>query len=223
MLETLILGVIAALLFFKLYSVLGSRTGSEQQRQHPFERPEAPPSSAPRGGNVIPLPDRSQANRPPMPPPGADLPRSVADGLVEIRRADPRFNENEFLQGAQAAFGMIVSAFAAGDLNALRPLLADAVYRNFATAVADRRQKNETLETSIISFDDVDLAEARLDGAQAVVTVRYTTRQTNIIRAADGQIVEGSANPEEVIDLWSFSRDTRSSDPNWVLVATRTP
>lgn len=223
MLETLILGVIAALLFFKLYSVLGSRTGSEKPRQHPFERPEAPPAPQNRGDNVIPLPDRSAGNRPPMPPPGADLPRSVADGLTEIRRADPRFNENDFLQGARAAFGMIVSAFAAGDLNALRPLLADAVYRNFATAVADRRQKGETLETSIVSFDDVDLAEARMDGAQAVVTVRYTTRQTNVTRAADGQIVEGSTTPEDVVDLWSFSRDTRSSDPNWVLVATRTP
>jgi predicted lipid-binding transport protein (Tim44 family) len=45
----------------------------------------------------------------------------------------------------------------------------------------------------------------------------------NALRDAKGEVVEG--NPErviEVIDLWTFRRDTRSTDPNWALAATHT-
>jgi predicted lipid-binding transport protein (Tim44 family) len=144
--------------------------------------------------------------------------------LAAIAAADPSFDEKTFLNGAKAAFGMIVEAYARGDLDTLRPLLSDEVFANFSDAVAARKKAGETLETRIERMSDADIVEADLDGSTAVITVRFATEQTNVTRDAAGTVLDGDpAKPEEVVDLWSFARNTRSRDPNWTLIETRVP
>lgn len=221
LIEIIIFAMIAAFLVHRLRSVLGRRTGEERPRPNPFSTPdEAKP--APRD-NVIPLPNRPRAERA---EPAAERgePLSLAARIAAVHEADPNFDEKGFLAGARAAFQMIVGAFAAGDLPTLRPLLSDEVYANFARAVQDRQAVGETLETRITAIRDIDLADARLDGAIAVVTIRFVSDQINLTRDAEGRIVDGDPNePLEVVDVWSFARDTRSRDPNWALVETRAP
>lgn len=213
--EIIIFAVIAGFLIFRLRSVLGRRTGEERQRPNPLERK---PGGAPEGATVIPLPERGPR------PVEHDGPKSLAQQIADLRRADPSFDEQPFLGGARSAFEMIVGAFAQGDIKTLRPLLADQVYENFATAIRDRTSRGETLETVIANMISADIAEARLDGTNALVTVRYVTEQTNVVRDASGAILDGEpGKPIEVVDLWTFARDTQSRDPNWALVATRTP
>jgi predicted lipid-binding transport protein (Tim44 family) len=116
---------------------------------------------------------------------------------------------------------MIVTAFAGGDKAALRPLLSDEVFQQFATAIDERVAAKETLETRILRLDGADIVEAELAGRTTQVTVKLVSNQINVTRAMDGSIVDG--DPEHAIektDYWTFARDTRSSDPNWVLVAT---
>jgi predicted lipid-binding transport protein (Tim44 family) len=208
--DIILFAMVAAFLVFRLRSVLGRRTGNERRRD-PFPRPVPPPLKTLAQTRLRPGPAAD-----PGPPVNA-----VGDGLMRLKRADASFDTAAFLEGARAAFEMIVGGFAAGDKAALRPLLSEEVYKSFAAAIDERLQARETLETRIGSLKGADIVEAGLDGAAAQVTVRFVSDQVNVTRAMDGSIVDGNPNqPIEKTDFWTFARDTKSADPNWTLVAT---
>lgn len=207
--------MVALFLILRLRAVLGKRTGTERPRGDPYSAPPAP-KAAGRGepDNVIALPDRSAADQAPGTP---------AAGIAQIRAADPRFNEQQFLSGARAAFEMIIGAFAAGDRQALRPLLSDEVFENFSREIDNREKAQERLDNTIVRMRSADVVEARMDGRDAMVTIKFVSEQINILRDDKGEPLPGqSTAPAEVIDVWTFQRNTRSGDPNWTLVATGT-
>lgn len=218
--EIVIFAMIAAFLVYRLRSVLGRRDSDEPRRPNPYA-PAPTDRPAPRGDNVIPLPgrDRPAIDLPPPPAPGE--PESLAATLARIAAADRLFEEKNFLQGARAAFTMIVGAFAAGDTGTLRPLLADPVYDSFAAAIRQRSQAGQTLETTIHRIVDADVTAARLDGRTVTVTVTFISEQTGVTRDASGAVVDGDPKAvETVTDIWTFTRDIRSNDPNWLLSET---
>lgn len=214
--DIIFFAMIAAFLVLRLRSVLGRRTGNERRRDMFIRQADAARE------RVVALGQRRPTAAMPPPPPPADAPpASVAAGLARIRGADPGFEPAEFLEGARGAFGMIVEAFAAGDKNRLRPLLSDEVFAGFSGAIDERNAARETMETRIVALKELDIAEATLAGTIARVTVKLVSEQINILRGHDGSIVDGDPDkPVEKTDFWSFTRDTRSPDPNWVLVAT---
>jgi len=215
--DIVVFALIAGFLVFRLRSVLGRRHGDERVRPNPFVTEAGAP---PPADNVITLPTR--------PAPVAEEepdnePYSLATGLSRIRAVDPTFDEKAFVQGAGQAFQMIVGAFAKGDTAALRPLLSDDVYENFARAIRARVSAGESHETRIDTISDADLLEARLEGRTAFVTIKFISQQMNVSRDANGQVIDGDASRAiEVVDIWTFARNTRSRDPNWLLVETRT-
>ena len=216
--DIILFAMIAAFLVLRLRSVLGRRTGNERRREL-FARRTAPIVDKPVPDEVATPgdPDKDMAILAPASKP-AD---AVADGLSRIRRADPSFDPSQFLEGARTAFEMIVSAYAKGDKAALRPLLSDEVYQPFAATIDERAAAKETFETSDLRLDDAEIVDGDLAGRTARVTVKLASRQINVTRAMDGSIVDGDPNhPVEKTDYWTFARDTRSADPNWVLVAT---
>jgi predicted lipid-binding transport protein (Tim44 family) len=176
---------------------------------------------------VVSLPDRGGARmRAPAeaPPPAPDEPYSLAAGIAQIQANDPTFDEKGFLQGAKAAFGMIVTAFAQGDTPTLRPLLSDDVYDNFAAAIRSRQAAGESLETRVADIRDADLIEARMEGRTAFVTIKFISEQINVTRNNAGAVIDGDPeHPLEVVDIWTFARNTRSRNPNWTLIETRVP
>ena len=211
--DIILFAMVAGFLFLRLRSVLGRRTGNERRRDL------FPRRSAPAADNVAALvePDKRVA-RPAADEPPGDV---VADGLNRIRRADPSFDPAHFIEGARTAFEMIVSSFAKGDKTELRPLLSDEVFRRFAMAIDERVAARETLETQIEKLDSVDIIEAELAGRTAQITLKLVSHQINVTRAMDESIVDGApGQPVEKTDYWTFARDTRSADPNWVLIAT---
>lgn len=217
-LTTFIFAIIAGIVIFRLRSVLGKRTGEERQRPNPFARPGDPPQGAPQ-----PLGRGRLALVPPAAPPAANEPMSLAAALTRIHQADASFDEPQFLAGARAAYEMIIAAFAASDIATLKNLLAPPVLANFSQAIDAREKAGESLTIAIRSIEDVDLSEARLEGRTAIITVRYVSHQSRVTRDKAGEIIDGDPNESvESIDLWSFARDTTSSDPNWQLIATRT-
>lgn len=142
-------------------------------------------------------------------------------GIAQIKAADPSFREKEFVKGARAAFEAILEAFAKGDLGTLKTLLDKSVYENFSGAINERRKAGQELETTIVGIEQSEIVKAEVDGDIAHVTVKFTTEQVNALKDAAGQIIEGdAANVVQVTDLWTFSRNVRSSNPNWLLVAT---
>jgi predicted lipid-binding transport protein (Tim44 family) len=220
--DILFFAMVAAFIALRLRSVLGRRTGQERRRSGGFG--PARPSSNGAADNVVALPDRSG--------PQAESDAGIADltdgsvkaGLTQIRLADTRFDLQQFLHGARSAFEMIVEAYAAGNKDVLRPLLADDVFNGFAGAIDQRRSLGQSLETQLIAIRSADVVEAGMQGSHARVVIRFASEQVNVVRDAAGNVLEGDPGTAlEVVDLWTFERDTQSPDPNWTLVETRTP
>ena len=235
--EIVILGAVAAFFILKLRSVLGKRTGNEKRSDFdPFSQSEERPKGS-GDDKVIQLPDRGNGR-----PLAEDelieaakeeaaeqLEEEIADspaaaGITQIKLADRDFDASQFVAGARAAFEMIIGAFAAGDVKTLRPLLANDVYDDFSGAIKQREENNETLETTLIGITSAEIIEAEMQQKTAFVTVKFVSEQVNVTRDAEGRIVDGDPNHvSKVTDIWTFARNTRSRDPNWALVATRSP
>ena len=233
--DIILIGLVAIFLILRLRAVLGKRTGNERPpARDPFAPPTPPPSAgpprvgdAPSGNdNVVPLPNSNPHQRPPLAvnAPGGIrstvLPAAVA-GIAAIRAADPTFEPIGFATGARAAFATIVEAFAKGDIGPLQALLDPQTFASFKSAIEGRVERGEKAETTLIGFEASDIAKAEMEGGFALVTVRFVSEQINVLRNADGQIADGNPNEvQKVVDLWTFRRDTRSSDPNWQLIKT---
>jgi predicted lipid-binding transport protein (Tim44 family) len=222
-LDIIIFAAIAVALGLRLRSVLGRRTGNER-RHDPLNPnlPRDPASAEDRGRDkVVQLPDRTRG---PAPSPAEAEAAAGAPGIGRIRAADPSFDPAGFLGGARAAFEMIVGAFAAGDAAALRPLLSDEVFENFNGAIKGRAKANETLHTTLVGIKSAEIIEATLDGKTALVTTKFVSEQINVTKDSEGRIIDGDPSTIATItDIWTFARNTRARDPNWTLVATRSP
>jgi predicted lipid-binding transport protein (Tim44 family) len=215
--DIILFALVAAFLCYRLWSVLG--------RRNPIDPPTPKATIIPPGvatGNVVPLATRLAAPLAPRPVDVSTDP--LGAGIAAIRGADPNFRPETFLSGARQAFEMIVKAFAEGDTATLRPLLSDEVYDTFAETIRQRIAHKETVETKIVRMAQPEILEARLDGRSAIVVVKFVSFQLSVTRNAEGAVVEGDPDqPVERTDLWSFGRNTRSSDPNWALIGTGAP
>lgn len=218
-LDILFFAMIAAFVVLRLGSVLGRRTGHERRRQTQFD--------APGVDKVVPLRRKGGVSGD-----TAEEALAVADtadqrlkaGLTAIRLQDPRFDLDHFLEGAKVAFEMILEAFAKGDKETLRALLAPDVYASFAAAIDERVAKRHQLSTEVVAIRKAEVVEAGMHARRARITVRFVSEQITATRDAAGHLVDGSPSKiVEVEDLWTFERDVRSSDPNWQLVETRVP
>ena len=142
--------------------------------------------------------------------------------LVEIQGAIPGFEKGEFLAGVRAAFEIIVNSFSSGDKEKLAGLLSDEVFNNFSSAITDRERLGHVSESSLIRIIDTVLLEANISDGSVLLTVKILSEQINATKGEQGEVVDG--NPElvlEVADIWTFSKEIESPDPNWRLVATR--
>lgn len=234
--DIILFALVAAFLILRLRNVLGRRDGHQQPQSHdPFksrERPERAGGRERSDDKVIPLPDRGERPSDPREPAvdaglegtGSVEAGPLQAGLAQIRIADPRFDENEFLSGARMAFEMILGAFAAGDTGTLKPLLSPEVYSNFTQSIREREQAGETMELNVVDIRAAEIVEAYMAGRTAHLTVKFVSDQISIVRDEKGEIIEGDPQRStEAIDFWTFARDTRSSNPNWTLVATGAP
>ncbi|HUK59980.1 MAG TPA: Tim44/TimA family putative adaptor protein [Stellaceae bacterium] len=207
LIDILLFAAIAGFLVFRLRSVLGRRTGLEQRRD-PFQAPPPPQAQ-------------------PAPPPrlrAINGDAAPAGPAAALKAADPSFSDDAFLTGARGAFELIVKAFAAGDKATLEPLLSQEVSQSFVGAIEARRAANETMETKLVALKSAEITDSAVEGSSGFVTVKFVSDQTNVTRAADGKVVEGDADRvDEHIDFWTFARSLRARDPNWMLVATKSP
>lgn len=209
LLEILLFASIAAIVLFRLYTVLGRRTGHERPPQDRY----MPGRPAEETVGVRPNPARlSPADRPTDP---------VQSGLFDIQLADRTFDKARFLTGARAAYEMIVTAFAAHDRTTLRPMLSDEVYAAFESAMKGREDRGEKATLTFVGFKDVKIIAAALKNRMAEVTVAFGAQFISATTDAAGKIIDGDTKSvRDVTDVWTFARDVRAHDPNWILVAT---
>lgn len=234
---TVIFAALAVFVVWKLRSVLGTRTGTERPPFDPFAQRrkarEANPNPPGETGTVIRLPGASDERV-------AEAAREtserdawtklvggdatlVLDNLERIRAADPGFSPPAFVEGARAAYEMIVAAFAKGDKATLTPLLAREVLESFSASIAEREAAGRTMETTFVALDKALIEDAQLRGRVAQITMRFQPKMISVTRDRNGDVVDGSPDRvSDVTDLWTFARESGSPDPNWKLVATET-
>jgi predicted lipid-binding transport protein (Tim44 family) len=227
---TLIFIVLAIFVAWRLRSVLGQKTGHEQQPFDPLSRREPPlRSDVPPGerDNVVRLPSQN-GDKPAAAVLPADRWKGIAEpgtpiaaGLDAIARMEPTFDARVFLEGAKGAYEMIVTAFAQGDRKILKDLLSRDVYDGFERAIVERERRGEKVETTFVSIDKADIVSAEVHGNTGQIVVHVLSKLITATRDSAGRVVDGS--PEAVVDVtdvWTFARSLGSRDPNWQLVAT---
>jgi predicted lipid-binding transport protein (Tim44 family) len=216
--DIILLGLLAGFIAFRLYSVLGRRTGHERTRDEQLRMPdgaETNPKPAPSKDNVVTLPERPAQS-------GTSAGASpLARALMDIKLGDRTFDTERFLNGARAAYEMIVTAFARSERDVLRPLLSEDVFETFDRAIKSRETRNIRVDFTFLKLKSARVSAAEMKGRTAEVTVTFESEVMMAGYDPSGALVEGDAKtPHSVTDIWTFSRDTGSRDPNWMLVAT---
>jgi len=209
--EIVLLAMIALFVGLRLYSVLGTRTGHEQQ---PVSRPEAPAEkkAAPA---IADLPGNAAE------PSGLAYEKGAAAGIGAIIASDPTFDVARFIEGAQAAYRMTLEAFWKGDREELAYLANDEVRGAFESAIDAREAAGETVENRLVAIERAAIEDARLTGKVAEIEIRFDAFISAVTRNKAGEVVAGSlSDAVPTKDLWTFQRDLKSRDPNWRLVET---
>ena len=207
-----VLAMVAGFLAMRLYSVLGKRTGHEQQ-------------PLPRAADDRVKPAVNLRKDEPVADVRAAFDRNIDPraeaGLRAIIAGEQGFDVNQFLAGAQSAYRMTLEAYWAGDEVTLAELTEPDVAHAFGEAIAARRAAGETLENRLVSIERAAIADASLDGREARITVRFDADIAAVTRDAEGHVIAGSlTDAVETHDVWTFARTLKSGDPNWKLVDT---
>jgi predicted lipid-binding transport protein (Tim44 family) len=192
LIEILIAAMVAGVILFRLYTILGRRTGHEPQPQDRL----TPVSATAR---LRPQP----AERPSEP---------QARSLFDIQLADPSFETGHFLKGARAAYEIILKAFAGGDRASLKPLLSDEVYKAFDAEISKR--STAAAQETLAGITDAHIVNAIMEGRTAEITVSFRAQ------FAHGTPSSGDYVQRDVTDVWTFARQIGAPSPTWTLVAT---
>jgi len=193
--ELVILAAVAAVVLFQLYAVLGRRVGRQAE-------------------DLAQAPAGQTAREPAIPTtPGVTEPAALT-GLAALRARDPSFDVARFMQGARQAFTMVVKAFAAGDRNTLKPLLAAEVMTSFETAMAEREQEGRTEQVEFLQEPRADLENLGVIGDLAKASVRFLAEFRSRSKGPEGEAVDDRRTAE----VWTFQRNLNSRDPNWTLI-----
>lgn len=210
--QLLVLAGIAVFLILRLKNVLGTRDG--------FEKPPVAISSTERKRTEFEVIEGG---------PDRDITDHIAEdsagakALAAMKAAEPSFMVGDFLSGASGAYEMILMAFEKGDMEQIRPFLADDVFESFSEVVEAREAQGLTIDAHFVGVRELKLTQAEFDKKtrEGEITVRFVGELTSVVRDKEGQIIEG--NPNEIKrqkDVWTFARPMGTDDPNWQLVAT---
>jgi len=209
--EIVLLAMVALFVGLRLYSVLGQRTGHEQQQPIVRPEPNATPEQAAKTNEPAAIPDSVTVT----------LDKGSAAALRSLIAADPSFDTNRFLDGAQGAYRMILEALWRGDVAALTPYVGDDVRAAFADSIAEREAAGHKLDNRLIAIERAAIENAEVVRKVATIEVRFDAFIAAITRDVDGNVMAGSmTDAVPAHNLWTFRRDLSSNDPNWVLVET---
>ena len=200
--QIVIFAVIAAIVLFQLYNVLGKKVGRQ-----PEEDARAQPAAAP-----APTAE-AQAGRPNV------LDAVTLSAIAGLKARDPNFDPARFLEGARQAHETIVRAYAAGDRETLKPLLTPRVMDSFEAGIAAREARGETEEAEFLHPARADLELATAEDNKAQARVRFLAELRNRVKPAD-PAAEEQVEERRVAEIWTFERILGASDPNWVLART---
>lgn len=215
--DLILFGMIAGFLVLRLRSILGRRTGFERPPAHPFQGPSQSPNAPPVGPVIEGRAEPVAASDRTLPDPASP----VGHALLAMRGIDHGFDPGAFLSGAEKAFRMIVAAFAGGDRDTLRKLVAEDVYKAFDQAITERERAGHKQVGDVREIPSATIETAELKGTSGQITVKFVSDQISMTVDGMGKPVAGTDAVTEMVDAWTFERDLSAQDPTWRLIAVR--
>lgn len=220
-LDILVLLVIVVLIFQRLWKVLG--TGADNQPQ----KIRLSQEGAEKLVKILKSESEKQLRK--------SAENFVADGgeltpedLSQFSELDrtllsiPQFNREKFLKSAKKAFRIITDAFNEGDYETVKLLLHPDLAPKFKEVIDQRKADGLTAETDFISFDKAEIIDAKAGKFSAIITVEFITEQSNVLRNAQGEVVQGDENYIQTItDVWTFEKNIDPVFTSWLLKSTK--
>ena len=143
----------------------------------------------------------------------------IKSAVKDEAKQDPtKFDEKTFIKGAEAAYEIIINAFAKGDRKTLKPLLTKELFKNFEGVINDRNSKKISSEMTFIGIKETKILDIDSKDTFYKVKTKFVSEIVNCLKNEKGEVIEGK--PEEiklVTDVWVFEKDLKNSDPTWYL------
>ena len=135
----------------------------------------------------------------------------------------PNFNKETFVKGAQKAFEMILSSFSKGDSNTLSKLVNKDLLNKFNTVIQERKERGITSEMDLIGFVETEVESVNfVENNKVNLVVKFVSEQVNLLKNADGDIIEGDENYiQQISDVWTFEKSLDANVNNWMLCSTK--
>jgi len=211
--DIIVIGALAAFILLRYRAMLGEkneRDSTPRPKVVPLAEYERVVQLPPTRATVV-VDKKEEANKY----------GSLAETFVKMRAIDREFSPDDFLAGARSAHEIIIEAYTKADRDTLKMLLSDALYKSFDGAITTEQAEGKRNETTLIAITKASIADAKLTGQVATMTVDFTSEQIHLVRNLAGDIVEG--NPSEQVaveERWVFTRNLSNSDPNWKIIET---
>jgi len=211
--------MVAAFLIIRLRSVLGKRTGNEKKHG---ENISVGLKQINKDFQNKQLKEANNINK------NLKISEDIRDKNIKSKinkliELDPHFNYKEFLKGAKIAFERIVQNYSSGDVKKIKNILSPEIFKSFSNAAELRKKKKQVLEHTLISFKTAEIKDILFNTTIVSIVVKYVTEQVNTVKNAKGETIDGNSDyVENHNDLWTFSRNIKSSNPNWTLIVTET-
>ncbi len=220
--DILFLMALAVFIFYKLFNSFGKNDGTEERLKERLERmaeEQQKQKTADKAEETVVHPKKARTSQAEPEPLITDA--ALRTKIDKIKAVDPNFSLAEFMQGAKVAFEMIVEAYSQENRDVLKDLLAEDVFKAFEKDITSREKKGLDMDVTLIAFLSQELTGATLRGNKAKLTIDFKTEQVRVVKDDEGNIVEGDVSEIEVIeDRWTFARDLKSPNPNWMVVDT---
>jgi predicted lipid-binding transport protein (Tim44 family) len=187
--DIILLAMIAGFIFLRLRGILGKRTGFEGKAAPQFEE-------------IL----------------------KNTNTEKDINKKSEIFDERaqkEFIEGAKIAYETIITDFSDDDnkLTKCKTLLSKKIYDQFNVALQERNSKGYNAEITFIGINSADIKEHKKANNILNVTVDFVGEVITCVKDKNKKIISGDPDKiKKIYDTWIFSRDTRSSNPNWQLV-----
>lgn len=208
--DIIVIAAIAAFILLRYRAMLGEKSGRDVS-----DIPRPPADLEP----VIQLPER-EVVRPAEKKIEKDT-GAFADQFSAMRSIDKEFSADEFLGGAKAAYEMVIEAYNEADHDTLKMLLAEPIYKEFKASLEANAKEGRKADTTLVAIVKAEIADAKLKGNKATITVDFVSEQIPLVRDQDGEIIEGNASAQEAVeDQWVFERNLASADPAWKVIDT---
>ena len=212
--------LLAAFLIIRLRSVLGRRTGNEKKSKDIFMYHDTALSAEKKKFLDEKQSIKNKSHGKSSFKKEGNLNKNTA--LEKIYHFDQNFSLKNFLSGAKISFQTIIESYAKGEINKIKNLLSVNVFTAFSNEIKSRVKKKHSLEHTLISLKSADIEKINVKSSIADIVVKFASEQVNLLKNKKGEILSGNDEYiENHIDYWTFSKDLKSTNPNWKLVVTK--